>query len=165
MKRNKTKPYSAINVSRHTNSTETDKNYSEITPMLINTFTRRFYPKRLTEHSGYTCFLQYVCSLGIEPTTFALLTQCSTTEPQEHKLNKISNVYFTITCNIMNCLPQKAPLKPRMMTSSPRGADYQKHAKCCLKWKNIYKKKRIKIVTDLDKQMARCEVTFGLLGF
>ncbi len=24
------------------------------------------------------------CSLGIEPTTFALLTQCSTTEPQEH---------------------------------------------------------------------------------
>ncbi len=29
---------------------------------------------------------QYVCSLGIEPTIFALLTQCSnlTTEPQEH---------------------------------------------------------------------------------
>ncbi len=33
---------------------------------------------------GYTFFYQYVCSLGIEPTTFALLTQCSTTEPQEH---------------------------------------------------------------------------------
>ncbi len=30
-------------------------------------------------------FFQYVCSLGIEPTTFfALLMQCSTTEPQEH---------------------------------------------------------------------------------
>ncbi len=28
-------------------------------------------------------FNQYMCSLGIEPTTFALLTQCSTTEPQE----------------------------------------------------------------------------------
>ncbi len=27
-------------------------------------------------------YCQYVCSLGIEPTTFALLTQCSTTEPQ-----------------------------------------------------------------------------------
>ncbi len=26
----------------------------------------------------------HVCSLGIEPTTFVLLTQCSTTEPQEH---------------------------------------------------------------------------------
>ncbi len=39
-------------------------------------FNRRFYPKRLTVHSGYTCYL-YVCSLGIEPTTFALLTQCS----------------------------------------------------------------------------------------
>ncbi len=29
-------------------------------------------------------YCQYMCSLGIEPTTFALLTQCSTTEPQEH---------------------------------------------------------------------------------
>ncbi len=29
-------------------------------------------------------YCQYVWSLGIEPTTFALLTQCSTTEPQEH---------------------------------------------------------------------------------
>ncbi len=28
-------------------------------------------------------FCQYMCSLGIEPTTFALPTQCSTTEPQE----------------------------------------------------------------------------------
>ncbi len=34
------------------------------------TFIRRFYPKRLTVHSGYTFFCQYVCSLGIEPTTF-----------------------------------------------------------------------------------------------
>ncbi len=28
-------------------------------------------------HSGYTFFCQYMCSLRIEPTTFALLTQCS----------------------------------------------------------------------------------------
>ncbi len=34
--------------------------------------------------SGHTFFLQYTCSLGIEPITFALLTQCSTTESQEH---------------------------------------------------------------------------------
>ncbi len=34
--------------------------------------------------SGYTIFSGYtMCSLGIEPTTFALQTQCSTTEPQE----------------------------------------------------------------------------------
>ncbi len=51
----------------------------------IYAFSRRFYPKRLTVNSGYTCFCQYMCFLGIEPTTFALLTQCSTTEPQEHK--------------------------------------------------------------------------------
>ncbi len=35
-------------------------------------------------------FCQYVCSLGIEPTIFALQMQCSTTEPQEH----ISNVTY-----------------------------------------------------------------------
>ncbi len=28
-------------------------------------------------------YCQYLCSLGIEPTTFALLTQYSTTKPQE----------------------------------------------------------------------------------
>ncbi len=42
------------------------------------------YPKLLT---GYTFFCQYMCTvqyMWIEPTTFALLTQCSTTEPQEH---------------------------------------------------------------------------------
>ncbi len=32
-------------------------------------------------------FIQYVCSLGIEPRPFALLTQCSTTEPQEQFLH------------------------------------------------------------------------------
>ncbi len=32
--------------------------------------SRRFYPKRLTVHSGYNFFCLYVCSLGIEPTTF-----------------------------------------------------------------------------------------------
>ncbi len=30
---------------------------------------------------------QYVCSLGIEPMTYAPLTQCSTTEPQEHSIS------------------------------------------------------------------------------
>ncbi len=42
----------------------------------IYAFSRRFYPKRLTVLSGYTFFVS-MCSLGIEPTTFALLTQCS----------------------------------------------------------------------------------------
>ncbi len=37
-------------------------------------------------------YCQYVCFLGIEPTTFALLTQCSTTELQEHIMN-----VFTVT--------------------------------------------------------------------
>ncbi len=33
-------------------------------------FSRRFYPKQLTVHSGYTLLYHYVCSLGIKPTTF-----------------------------------------------------------------------------------------------
>ncbi len=67
----------------------TSKNfyYSALSVNYIYAFSRRFYPKRLTVHSGYTLFCQYACSLGIEPTTFALLTQCSTTEPQEHVEN------------------------------------------------------------------------------
>ncbi len=38
----------------------------------IYAFSRCFYPKRLAVHSGYIYiyFYQYVCSLGIEPTTF-----------------------------------------------------------------------------------------------
>ncbi len=41
-------------------------------------------------YSGYTFFYQYVYSLGIEPTTFCMLTQCSTTEPQEHYITYIT---------------------------------------------------------------------------
>ncbi len=37
-------------------------------------------------------YCQYVCFLGIEPTTFVLLTQCSTTEPQEHFSHKKGNM-------------------------------------------------------------------------
>ncbi len=42
-------------------------------------------------------FCQYVCSLGIEPTTFVLLTQCSTTEPQEQPMYILLNKYFCCT--------------------------------------------------------------------
>ncbi len=57
-------------------------------------------------------FCLYVCSLGIEPTTFVLPTQCSTTEPQEHYLHgtlslytidfwhKRKNVFLAIAINI-----------------------------------------------------------------
>ncbi len=41
-------------------------------------------------------YYQYMCSLGIEPTTFVLLTQCSTTEPQEHTYIDIHAKYFIL---------------------------------------------------------------------
>ncbi len=53
----------------------------------IYAFSRRFYPKRLTVHSGYTCFF-FLITMCVpwesNPQPFALPTQCSTTEPQEH---------------------------------------------------------------------------------
>ncbi len=45
----------------------------------IYAFSRRFYPKRLIVHSGYTfLFYQYVCSLGIEPTANEMLYHWAT---------------------------------------------------------------------------------------
>ncbi len=42
-------------------------------------------------------FFVNVCSLGIEPTTFAVLTQCSTTEPRQY----VNICYSGITDLIM----------------------------------------------------------------
>ncbi len=52
-------------------------------------------------------FCHNLCSLGIEPTTFALLTQCSTTEPPEHyiiikPLVKTTPILYLL-CHIMGC--------------------------------------------------------------
>ncbi len=44
-------------------------------------------------------FCQYVCSLGIEPTTFALLTQCSTTEPQERNTTQLKREHLKLQRN------------------------------------------------------------------
>ncbi len=55
----------------------------------IYAFSRRFYPKRLTVHSGYTCFITMCVPWESNPQPFALLTQCSTTEPQEPQMLKI----------------------------------------------------------------------------
>ncbi len=49
----------------------------------IYAFSRCFYPKRLTVHSGYTCFITMCVPWELNPQPFALLTQCSTTEPQD----------------------------------------------------------------------------------
>ncbi len=57
-------------------------------PFYIYAFSRRFYPKRLTVHSGYTYYFVSMFVLWeLNPKPFALLTQCSTTEPQEHLLS------------------------------------------------------------------------------
>ncbi len=56
----------------------------------IYAFSRNVYPKRLTVHSGYTFFVSMHVAWELNPQPFALLTQCSTTETQEHKQSKQS---------------------------------------------------------------------------
>ncbi len=70
----------------------------------IYAFSRRFYPKRFRLH----IYCQYMCSLGIEPTTFALITQCSTTEPQKYYISTCyisPNLFgWTIYLNLYVCI-------------------------------------------------------------
>ncbi len=57
----------------------------------IYAFSRCFYPKRLTVHSGNNIFflISMCVPWELNPQPFALLTKCSTTEPQNlHPLQK-----------------------------------------------------------------------------
>ncbi len=80
----------------------------------IYAFSRRFYPKRLTVHSGYTCFISMCVLWESNPQPFALLTQCSTTEPQEHLCciyctvnvepqEHLCCIYCTVYCTVNQC--------------------------------------------------------------
>ncbi len=62
-------------------------------------FSRRFYPKRLTVHSGYT-FISMCVPWELNPQPFVLLTQCSTTEPQEQMLH-----FYPLNELISNFMP------------------------------------------------------------
>ncbi len=60
----------------------------------IYAFSRLFYPKRLTVHSGYKLFISTCVPWELNPQPFALLTQFSTTEPEEHfKEQEIPRIY------------------------------------------------------------------------
>ncbi len=66
----------------------------------IYAFSRRFYPKRLPVHSGYT-FLISMCVLWeSNPQPFAQLTQCSTTEPHR-------NIYIAVIIQYNKILLRK----------------------------------------------------------
>ncbi len=69
---------------------------------IVNTFTftfmhldRRFYPKRLTSCiQGNTVFISMRVPWESNPQPFALLTQCSTTEP--HRNTCIYTIHYTL---------------------------------------------------------------------
>ncbi len=50
----------------------------------IYAFSRRFYPKRLTVHSGYTCFVSMCVPWESNPQPLRCKRNALTTEPQEH---------------------------------------------------------------------------------
>ncbi len=65
---------------------------------MVNTFTfmhlaDAFIQSDLQCIQAIHLYCQYMCSLGIEPTTFALLMQCSTTEPQEHNSKYLERIF------------------------------------------------------------------------
>ncbi len=73
---------------------------THIMSIYIYAFSRRFYPKQLTVHSGYTFIVCMCVPWELNPQPFVLLTQCSTTEPQEPwatHLKKISPILNTTT--------------------------------------------------------------------
>uniref|UniRef100_A0A9J8AF73 Uncharacterized protein n=1 Tax=Cyprinus carpio carpio TaxID=630221 RepID=A0A9J8AF73_CYPCA len=52
--------------------------------LYVFVFSRRFYPKQLRVDSGYTFFTSVCVPWELNSGPFALLTQCYSTEPQEH---------------------------------------------------------------------------------
>ncbi len=69
----------------------------------IYAFSRSFYPKQLTVHSGYT-FCQYVCFLGIEPTNF-----CAANTMLYHWATETCGYIYIYICDlfILRFLKQK----------------------------------------------------------
>ncbi len=65
----------------------------------IYAFIRRFYPKRLTVHSGYTFIISMCVPWESNPQPFALLMQCSTTEAQEHFWTALGFSVYAYLCN------------------------------------------------------------------
>ncbi len=63
----------------------------------IYAFSRRFYPNWLTVYSGYFFFISMCVPWELNPQPFALLTQCSTTEPQEHYI--LISVFTSVYCS------------------------------------------------------------------
>ncbi len=75
----------------------------------IYAFSRRFYPKRLTVHSGYRCSVSVCVPWESNPQSFALLTQCSNhwaTQEQVLPWPAKSTVNYCYTVFCVLCQPE-----------------------------------------------------------
>ncbi len=95
------------------------KGSSDAKLIYIYAFSRHFYPKRVTVHSGYNYifFLSMCVPWELNPQPFALLTQCSTTEPQEHFY-----LLFELKCVLAVCVhvqPIMTKIHPIMIKIHP----------------------------------------------
>ncbi len=80
-----------------------DLSHSEVNWYIyIYAFSRRFYPKRLTIEFRLYIFISTCVPWESNPQPFALLTQCSTTEPHRNIVQLLNLNWFEVANNI-NC--------------------------------------------------------------
>ncbi len=90
-------------VNEHSDTLHSETHNASDFDIYIYAFSRRFYPKRLTVHSGYTFFISMCVPWELNPQPFALLTQCSTTEPQEHWYANHTELNHDFRFTLINC--------------------------------------------------------------
>ncbi len=78
---------------------------TENIPSFTFTFSRRFYPKRLTIVFRLYIFISTCDPWESNPQPFALLTQCSTTEPHRNNLCNFLAVMEKcfVVCSVLRC--------------------------------------------------------------
>ncbi len=113
------------------------------------------YTKRLTVHSGYTFFYQYVCSLGIEPTTFcaanAMLYHWATGTPERESGNILSRWLLYISWQFSNEI-----WAVLLWLLAFKGTRTQVHRFTRWATKQVYYQKSHTYGTDYVMQMSKC---------
>ncbi len=92
----------------------------------IYAFSRCFYPKQLTVHSGYTFFVSMCVPWELNPQPFALLMQCSTIEPHDYYII-IHVPESTILLHMQCCQLSNFVAKLSNYSDYPSNVFFQKH--------------------------------------
>ncbi len=83
---------------------------SNIRVSITFTFSRRFYPKRLTIAFRLYIFISICFPWELNPQPFALLTQCSTTEPHRNSIMTFLSEIPLCMCFLLGHVTVMSPL-------------------------------------------------------